>query len=192
MATEQQTSLTALANNSTDHSPCDWQQKDSRPEARTRFVADSMHQRWDVISIHRSTKNIGPQRDISPNANTNCNPPWAVYHSGLTLAPKRCNVHACLDRVKPVCNACPLAQLRLAGHPHTPLLQCPHKAQPRTPTLDIVVVARPRLTAWPAPALCAIPAIARGTSGQELLLKGVPSIVPSMLPMTASFEDAFT
>jgi hypothetical protein len=68
------------------------------------------------------------------------------------------------------------------AHPQTPLLQCPHKAQPRTPTLDIVIVARPGLTAWPAPALCAVPAIARGTSGHELDLKGVPSIVPSMLP----------
>ena len=124
MATEQRTLLTALANNSTDHSPCDWQQKESRPEVRTTFVSYSMHQRWDVTSIHGSTENIGPQRDISPNANTICNSPWAVYNSGLTLAPKRCNVHACWDRVKPVRNACPLAQLRLAGHPQTPLLQC--------------------------------------------------------------------
>jgi hypothetical protein len=32
VGTKQQTSLTALANNSPDHSPCDWQQKQSRTQ----------------------------------------------------------------------------------------------------------------------------------------------------------------
>ena len=118
---EQQTSLTALANNSPDHSPCDWQKKQSWPNGRRTCVTYGMHQRCDVTYIHRITEDIGPHRDISPNANTKCNSPWAVYNSGLTLAPKRCNVHVCLNRVKHVRNARPLAQLRLAGHPQTRL-----------------------------------------------------------------------